>query len=117
MGASGIDPEHFRAKLVQQRAALRDAAAGGNADANVVELDQQRQGRLSRIDALGAQAMTREAQRRRREAVQRCDAALQRIDDGDYGRCLHCGGAIDPRRLEFDPAAQLCIDCASRAER
>jgi DnaK suppressor protein len=37
--------------------------------------------------------------------------ALQRIDDGTYGKCNDCGNYILPERLEALPYAELCIDC------
>lgn len=43
-------------------------------------------------------------------------AALQRIEDGSYGRCATCGEAIDPRRLAALPYATQCIACVRRAE-
>jgi DnaK suppressor protein len=42
------------------------------------------------------------------------DAALQRLADGTYGRCVDCGIAIGPARLEARPEAARCITCASR---
>ena len=38
--------------------------------------------------------------------------ALARLDTGDYGSCTKCDEAIDPRRLEAVPYAELCISCA-----
>ena len=43
------------------------------------------------------------------------DAALLRIGDGSYGRCLRRGEPIGRERLEARPAAELCIDCAREA--
>ena len=40
--------------------------------------------------------------------------ALARIEDGEYGICVRCGNAIDPRRLAARPEAALCIHCASK---
>jgi DnaK suppressor protein len=37
--------------------------------------------------------------------------ALLRIDDGTWGTCLRCGGAIGAERLEALPWATHCIDC------
>lgn len=45
------------------------------------------------------------------------DAALSRIEAGDYGICRQCGGRISSERLEARPAAALCIDCARREAR
>lgn len=77
-----------------------------------VELDQSRVGRLSRMDALQGQAMAQEQQRRRRQEILRIGVALERITDGEYGWCLKCGDAVVKARLQSDPAASLCIDCA-----
>jgi RNA polymerase-binding transcription factor DksA len=39
------------------------------------------------------------------------DGALQRIDDGTYGRCVRCGSTIGRDRLEAIPHAALCVRC------
>lgn len=41
-------------------------------------------------------------------------AAIGRIDDGSFGTCAACGGAIAPGRLEARPSAELCIVCAAK---
>ena len=68
------------------------------------------------MDALQAQAMSRESQRRRDEMLARIRAAIGRIDRGEYGDCLECGEPIPPGRLEIDPAATLCLGCAEACE-
>ena len=109
------DWRHFRNLLLQRREALLDVAGTGREAADTVELDQSRVGRLSRMDALQSQAMSRETNRRRKVELSRIEAALQRIADGDYGLCVRCGEEIAEGRLLSDPSAPLCIDCASRA--
>jgi DnaK suppressor protein len=42
------------------------------------------------------------------------DAALARIELGDYGICQRCGVLISALRLEALPASTLCVDCASQ---
>ena len=98
------------------RAELEAAAETGKESAAVVELDQSKVGRLSRMDAMQAQAMAKAAERRREETLRRIEAALKRIDNDEYGYCARCDEPINPKRLEFDPTATLCIDCASQAE-
>jgi RNA polymerase-binding protein DksA len=44
------------------------------------------------------------------------DAALQRIDDGTFGKCTNCNKEIAPARLEARPWATLCIDCQRSRE-
>jgi DnaK suppressor protein len=45
------------------------------------------------------------------------DAALQRIEDDTYGKCVNCGAPIPEERLEAMPWATLCIDCKRKEER
>jgi RNA polymerase-binding transcription factor DksA len=48
--------------------------------------------------------------------IRAIEAAIARIDDGDYGQCTGCGGAIAETRLAAQPEAALCIACAQGAE-
>lgn len=45
------------------------------------------------------------------------DAALVRIERGDYGACIDCGEPIPRERLEAYPTASRCIDCQGVYER
>ena len=114
--ADDIALEAHRARLLALGAELQALAQTTAEAAQTVELDQQRVGRLSRMDALQQQAMGKEAERRRKLERRRIATALERIESGDYGYCLRCDEAIAPARLSFDPAATLCIDCAQQAE-
>jgi DnaK suppressor protein len=49
-------------------------------------------------------------------ALQEVAAAIERFDDGGYGRCVRCSRGIDPKRLKALPAVALCFTCAARAE-
>jgi len=44
-------------------------------------------------------------------------AALARIDEGNYGTCLHCEEDISPKRLHAVPWAPYCIQCQEIADR
>lgn len=111
-----MSEQGFRDKLFQLRAELLAAAEAGRESAAVVELDQSKVGRLSRMDAMQAQAMAQASEQRREQMLRQIDAALKRIDDDEYGHCLQCDEAINPKRLEFDPTVTLCIECANKAE-
>lgn len=104
-----------RKRLEAMRSELEAERKAEHAD-QVVELDQQRVGRLSRMDALQAQAMSKELLRRRALELSEVRAALARLDTGDYGVCETCGDDINPQRLELDPTVRLCVACASAAE-
>ena len=117
MSDAGIDIASIKKRLIEQRDALLEVSESSKESANTVELDQTRVGRISRMDALQAQAMAKESNRRRQLALQRIDGALKRIEAGDYGYCAVCDEQIMVDRLKADPAALLCIGCASKAER
>jgi RNA polymerase-binding transcription factor DksA len=64
-------------------------------------------------DADRTQAMLDVASRQRMAVL----AALKRLDDGGYGRCLDCGRPVPEGRLEARPEAARCVQCQSKAER
>lgn len=111
-----LSTDQIRARLLARRQELMEVADSGDEAAQTVELDQTRVGRLSRMDALQGQAMSKEAKRRREEELKRISIALAHLDDGDYGLCIECGEQIGPQRLEADPSAMWCIQCAERHE-
>lgn len=104
--------EYFKQRLLEQRQELLALADSANQASEVVELDQTRQGRLSRMDALQGQAMSKAMQQRREFQLKQIDHALKRIEDDEYGYCLRCDEQIASQRLEYDPAVRLCINCA-----
>ena len=44
--------------------------------------------------------------------LEEVDAALARVDDGTYGRCVVCGRPIPGERLGVRPTALTCVGCA-----
>jgi DnaK suppressor protein len=100
-------------RLLARRRELLDLVGSSADSRKPVELDQTKVGRLSRMDALQNQAMSLEAERRRQLELQRIEASLKRIEDGDYGYCMTCGEQIAVRRLELDPTLPTCVNCAS----
>ena len=65
------------------------------------------------MDAMQQQAMADAEARRRQSDIARIDAALKRIEEGEFGWCLTCGEQIAEQRLDIDPMATQCIACAS----
>ncbi|MGA4495903.1 RNA polymerase-binding protein DksA [Vreelandella venusta] len=49
--------------------------------------------------------------------INNIDAALQRIENGEYGFCEETGEPIGIPRLLFRPTAKLCIEAKERQER
>jgi DnaK suppressor protein len=107
-----IDMKRMRSQLLHRRSEILERESATKEARDPVELDQARLGRLSRMDALQNQAVAQDVERRRKIELQRIEAALGRIESGQYGYCLNCGEAIPIARLEFDPAVATCVDCA-----
>lgn len=49
--------------------------------------------------------------------ISKIDAALRRIDSGDYGYCEETGDPIGLKRLEARPVATMCIEAQERHEK
>lgn len=107
------DDEAVRTLLSAKKAELERLIKNSKEARAAVELDQTRVGRLSRMDALQGQAMALETDRRRGLELQKIEGALRRLEDGEYGACVRCSEEVEVKRLELDPAATLCFDCAS----
>jgi RNA polymerase-binding transcription factor len=75
-------------------------AEPGDAGANLTEADRN----AAAVDSAKAQ---------RAEVI----AALARIDDGSYGRCVDCGGPVPEPRLEARPATARCVPCQAKRDR
>lgn len=68
-------------------------------------------GRLSRMDAIQQQQMVLKARKQLEINLQLIDAALERLDKGEYGICLECEEEIDQKRLMAKPEAVFCTKC------
>jgi DnaK suppressor protein len=80
---------------------------------------------VSELDPSGADAGTETFDREMGESLkghaeaelEEVEAALQRLDDGSYGRCEECGGEIPDERLELMPAARYCVEHQKAVDR
>lgn len=114
---SDSDFERVKAELQRRRRVLLETVRRATA-----ELDALRATDRGAEFEEGAQldhetfTLARLGENQRRE-VQQIDAAIARIDAGEYGFCRDCEQDIDPRRLVALPYALLCTECAARRER
>jgi DnaK suppressor protein len=44
------------------------------------------------------------------------ESAIEKIEDGVFGECEECSGAISKARLNAIPYTPLCIKCAQKLE-
>jgi DnaK suppressor protein len=113
MSRNDLDLDALKNSLLERKQELERLSAISSGAREAVELDQTTQGRLSRQDALQQQEMAKETERRRQTDAKRIDAALERMESGNYGYCVSCDEEISEKRLQLDPAIATCIDCAS----
>lgn len=109
---SGEQQAELRAELLRQLARLERSMLLTSEAARPVELDQTAVGRLSRIDSLQNQGLTKNLREREQVRLARLVEALRRLEAGEYGRCTGCGGQIGYERLSVFPDAPTCIGCA-----
>lgn len=109
-----IDKNRLKKLLLERQSELERLIEISKSSCEPVELDQTRQGRLSRQDALMQQEMAKETNRRREADLNRIFLALEKIESDDYGYCVKCDEMIALKRLELDPSILICINCASQ---
>ncbi|MFZ1468913.1 MAG: TraR/DksA C4-type zinc finger protein [Paracoccaceae bacterium] len=51
------------------------------------------------------------------QEIRMIEAALERIDAGDYGDCAKCGAQIPAARLDALPFTPLCRNCAEAVQK
>jgi DnaK suppressor protein len=112
-----IDIDAIKQQLADRKVELEQDAAAAKAGQGTVELDQTREGRLSRMDALQNKAMSEASERRRKQELQRIANTFKRIDEGEFGYCGECGEPIALKRIQIDPTTVLCIGCAQERDR
>src|SRR5580700_9836649 len=115
-----MDQDRARTLLIAERdevrSLLKDAEAAGQAD-RVAEVESEAEDNADAALALteeGEDDAIAESMRDRLDAIER---ALQRLDNGTYGRSVRSGAPIQDERLEADPAAELTIEEARADER
>lgn len=105
-----MDYDRARARLLAERAEvsdlLRDAESAGRQDR---EAAGQTGDMADAAQPLTAEGMDDALAARMRDRLAAIDRALQRLDDGTYGRSVRSGLPIPEDRLEADPAAELTV--------
>jgi DnaK suppressor protein len=105
----------MREILIRRRDALRKALAGDLSGMN--KLARQTGGDVvdAALDSAHDEIASQLAEVESRELAL-IEGALERMRQGTYGKCEHCGGSIPAARLQALPYAVLCIHCQQEAE-
>ncbi len=111
----GPDIDRFRELLENERSRLQHARDAVHHDGSLLEESGDLAiGSGDHIADSATETYMRELDEGLEEnadhLIAEIDAALGRIEDGTYGRCMSCGKLIAAERLEAVPYATLCID-------
>lgn len=101
----------LRAELDRQLAKLARSMKVTDEALRPVELDQTAVGRLSRMDSLQNQGLTRNLREREQVKLAQLQEALVRLEAGAYGLCTQCSGEIPFQRLFVFPETPTCGAC------
>jgi len=106
---------YFRRKLNDWRdAILRDASG----TLSQLQLDSLRESDLTdRASSETDWTIELRTRDRQRKLISKIDAALRRIDEGEYGYCEVTGEPISLGRLEARPIATMTVEAQERHER
>jgi len=84
--------------------------------ADTVTLDQSKVGRVSRMDAMQQQQMALSTRAKAKLRLQKVVAALNAIEQDEYGYCRRCDEDIGFPRLQAQPGTALCFNCQNHSD-
>jgi DnaK suppressor protein len=107
--------EYFRRRLNEWKKQIRAEAEGTLA---VLQSEPLREPDLNdRASSETDWSIELRTRDRQRKLIAKIDAALRRIDDGEYGYCEVTGEPISLGRLEARPIATMTLEAQERHER
>ena len=112
---SDVMKEYFRQKLLRWRSEL--LRESDETLAHLQEGGMQEADLADRASAETDRALELRTRDRERKLIAKIDAALLRIEEGNYGFCEETSEPIGLRRLEARPIATLSIEAQERHER
>ncbi len=106
-----MDENQARHRLLAERAEVRRLVEGTEAAGQQDREEERETGDLAdSAQPLTAEATDDAVAASLRDRLGTLDRALQRLDDGTYGRSVRSGLPIPDQRLEVDPAAELTVE-------
>ena len=106
------DQQALKARLIEERARLLDQASHAGAG-----IESEREPDTADGSATLEQERVLAVTAELRATLEEVNRALEKIEQGTYGRCDSCGKAIPAERLEILPQASLCVSCKSNPRR
>ena len=108
-----MELERARSLLTAERAQVQQLLAGLNT-ARTDDHEAERETGDYPAPSLAEQGVDDATAAGLRDRLTKLDRALQRVEDGTYGRSIRSGLPIPDERLEADPAAELTVQEAAR---
>jgi DnaK suppressor protein len=106
---------YFRTKLIQWKEAILREAAG---TLSLLQVEPLREADLTdRASSETDWSIELRTRDRQRKLISKIDAALRRIEEGEYGYCEVTGEPISLGRLEARPIATMTVEAQERHER
>jgi DnaK suppressor protein len=118
MGASELSTQQLdelRRDLENERTRLEESLKLTREGAKPVQLSKPI-GRLSRMDAIQQQQMTKASRASYATKLRQIEASLEAHRKGEYGYCRACEEAIGYRRLKARPETPFCLSCQDERE-
>ena len=115
--------EHYRQRLlVERERILRELGRITEAiNESAEEQEAAKQSYSNHLADIGSDYMEKEKNYyyadQEGQYLKAIEAALKRIESGEYGQCQECSELISAKRLEAVPASELCISCKDKKEK
>ena len=107
--------EELRSELTEERARLAEVLKISKDGAKPVDLDEPI-GRLTRMDAIQQQQMTKANRAGYERKLRQIEAALEALAKDEYGFCRSCEEPVGYRRLKARPETPFCLECQDARE-
>jgi DnaK suppressor protein len=101
-----VDMNQYRALLMAKRRVLMSKSSSRE-DIRIVQSNEQ----IETVQLAGQREIAALSLERDTKRLVQVNAAIQRIDEGEFGTCLDCEEPIPAKRLAALPWAAYCLHC------
>ncbi len=107
--------EHFKKKLEAKQQELRRIVSSTELAGRTADTETAQD-----IADKAASSYTKEflfhQSNSERQILQLVESALERIREGGFGSCIHCGSGVNSKRLDAVPWTRYCLPCQEKME-
>jgi len=110
-----VDVERLRQKLELQRHDAQQFLRRMEQEAESLDAEATQDSADRCVFSVSKESLF-ERSSQRRTVLRLIEAALKRIADGSFGRCVGCGNEVQDQRLQALPWTQFCLRCQGELE-